>query len=372
MPGMVGTSVNSGECKQLLDRLEKATERMVALEELVTALRKRVDGPDLPAIHLGVRHIAEALLRHAARAEGAELGGGPDGTLNRLKDALYPKVKDRLDGEFWRQVDGIQRVVNAHTHYQGDDVYHANTLRRSDPWDEIVQVVRHLAVMAEQFALHWQPPHAPPAARAPTVPPDEEEAAPETVRQAPRGRQLNGAGKYADVTVTEARTNDEVRAWLLAHSGMHPRGVTRRLNDHHGSTKLRNVFPDAFDAAPASVPRPQPQADNDLDYEDIGNLTIKQARELELGADIATLTGLTEATVNRKLRELHGGGIIRRQFDWYDPASIGELTVKTALEYDIAPLLARVFGRTRGSVLSVLRDTPGQTKLRTVFPDLER
>lgn len=364
MRGMVGSSANIGECKQLLTRLEKATEQMLALEALVEALRKRVDGPDLPAIHLGVRHIAEALLRHAARAEGAELGSGPDGTLNRLKDALYPKVKDRLGGDFWRQVDGIQRVVNAHTHYQGDDVYHVNTLRQSDPWDEIVQVIRHLAVMAEQFAIHWQPSTPPPVAKAATP----ERSASERKKPAAQARQDERTIDIADVTVSDARTSEEVRAWLLANSGMQPRGVTRRLNEHHGATKLRNVFPEAFEVEQED--RSSSEVDKVLDYEEIGNLTIKQAREAGIAADLALLTGLAEATVSRKLGELHGSGIVRRQFDWYNPSVLGELTVKAALDYGLAPLLSRVFGGTNANVLTRLRDTPGQTKLRTLYPDL--
>lgn len=382
------------EARGLIARLESGTAAMTALEEEVDALLRRLENADVAAIHLGVRRIAEALLRHATRAEGLELP--KKGTLEDLKGPLRGKVKERVPTKFWRDIDVVQDAVNPNTHYQEDDVYRPAGFRRGDPWDEVLNVVRSLVCVAEEFAHHWPPPSellsptsSPDDEPSPAEPGADDESEADEPTEAPTGaaqrpqsaatrkpeantrRAMTVAQLRAllDLTVAQARDDDTVRAQLAFASGLHARGVSRRLNATHGSTKLRRIFPslvaelvESDDEGEAVQPT--------LDYQAIGNLTIKQARELEVADDIAALTGLSVATVKRKLRELHGGGVVRRQFAWYFADTIGELTVRTALQYELAPVLAAGLRERRQSVLAKLRAAPGQTKLRTVFPKL--
>jgi hypothetical protein len=68
---MLKTGTMPEEGRGLIERLDKATAAMVALEDEVETLKHRLDNGDIAAIHLGVRRIVEALLRHANRAEGS-------------------------------------------------------------------------------------------------------------------------------------------------------------------------------------------------------------------------------------------------------------------------------------------------------------
>ncbi len=351
-----------------LQEIESATEAMVALEDEIRALRRRVESSDVPAIHLGLRQIAEALLRHSLKATQLDVPRGPDGTLNRLKDALYNKLKEELDSSFWRHLGTIQTHVNAHTHHQENDVYQAGgLLGRPSPWDEVESAMHALKCILHTFVQQWPPPPKPVTASPP--PPTEEDAedeAPATDRAPPSFEGI-APTDLADVTAKAALENEAVRAQLEKITGMHRRGVSRRLNAAHGKTKMKNLFPDAF--------QPEPDEDTQedergFDYETIGNLSIKEARDNDLSHDIAVLTNRDPASVRRKLAGLHGGGVVRRQFEWYDPQTVGELTVRTALSYNLAPLLAREFRVSRASILARLRGVPGQTKLRTVFEQL--
>jgi hypothetical protein len=120
------------------------------------------------------------------------------------------------------------------------------------------------------------------------------------------------------------------------------------------------------------VPEAASEADGAApDYESIGNLTISEARQRDVATDIARLTGLAETTVKRKLAELNGRGVVRRQFPWYEATVIAELTARTALDYGMIPLLARGMQKRRATIEAALRDAAGQTKLRTLFPELD-
>ncbi len=339
---------------------------MVALEDDVRALRRRVEARDVAAIHLGIRQITEAILRHAVRASELDVPRGPDGTLNRLKDVLYGKLKDDLDGSFWRHVGTIQTHVNPHTHHQDNDVYHAAGLQgRPSPWDEVESAMHALRCIANTFVQRWPPPPRPVVSAAPE---SEEEPAPETLRE-PRSFDTGERAELREITAKAALENEALRIELEKVTGMHRRGVTRRLNSVHGRTKMKNLFPDAFQS---DSDEETAQEERGFDYETIGNLSIKEAREHDLAYDIALLTNREEASVRRKLNGLHGGGVVRRQFEWYDPETVGELTVRTALSYHLVPLLAREFGQSRAKILGRLREVPGQTKLRSVFPELQQ
>lgn len=370
------------EGAKLVERLENATARMAGLEDEVDSLRLRMGNADVSAIHLGLRHIAEALLRHALREEGEEPKTGHGGTLDVLKQSLMARVKvkshesKQVEEMFWRNIDEVQRRVNPNTHFQKNDVYRASSLRRRDPWDEILSALRALVCVAEEFRHWWPPPHGVTAAvhSTPGEPgPDELDGAED--RESPAGEDEGhedggDPAAIADLTVAQVRGSEAVRSWLVRHSNLQARGVSRRLNAAHGATKLYNLFPDAFGTDAQQLSEDQTESERALDYETIGNLTIKEARELELVDEIATLSGLAPATVRKKLQTLHGGGVVRRQFDWYAPEVLGGLTAHMALRYGLSSFLARALGKQRTGVMRKLTGSPGQTKLRTLFPEL--
>jgi hypothetical protein len=383
-------------------------------------------------------------------------------TLAPLAQGLREKAKDRLSPEFWRHLnDVIVKKCNANAHFRGNDVY-APGLRRHNAADEIVQVLIALAVVAEEFIQHWPAPVTTTASPAPTPdePPQEGAAVPTHATAAspaaggnePPRAPIEEQRRYGDLNVAEARDNQYLRDWLVRHSGMQQRGVTRRLNNEHGRRKLRNVFDMAFrdadmaganiqpddeaagrfpigtavwadfdgeiwkaevrvatqleaclyfpaDDSEADLPweqifateeeavaslktstqpatakharRPAEKLPGELDYVAIGRLTVSQARELDVADDIAKITGYAPGTVRNKLRDLHGASVIHRQFPWFDENVVGSMTASTALRYDLPSFLAVAFSEGRASIKRKLGSVPGQTKLRTLFPQLD-
>jgi hypothetical protein len=399
------------EAEPYVNRIKSACDDMLAIVEEVEALERRIKHRDVAAIHLGVRRIAEALLRHACRVEGAPPSKeGPRDALNALKERLQGQRKDGLPPKFWRDLEDIIRRVNPNAHFQDDDVY-IPVLRRLNPVDEIVHVVLALAGVAEEFVHHWPPPklELPAAPHSESQRADEEPAPERTAPHRTNSPSTSGPAapekpstqaarpplaeqlQYGAMNVAQAREDQAVRDWLATHSDLQQRGVSRRLNAEHGRCKLRNVFPSAFpdfDAAGAQSGDETEQAeglddddfeagreraeprDGRLDYLVIGRLTVAQARELDVAEDIATITGYSPSTVKSKLRTLHGSSVIHRQFPWFTDEVVGEMTVSTALRYEVASFLPAAFGDTRSNLLRKLRLAPGQTKLKNLFAQL--
>jgi hypothetical protein len=363
---------------KLFARLEKATARMAALEEEVEALRLRLANRDLPAINLGARRIVEALLRHACRVENVSVSNQPP--IQEMTDSLKNKGKTRIEKEFWTWIKNVQDTGNLNSHFQHDNVYVRAMERRSQSQDLVIQVLLPLANAAELFVRYWPPPvnllpiESEPEEADPAIEAARVEAS-TAVRPAKVGTNRSArpspspkldAPTVRAMTVTQAKGSPEVRRWLSTSSGLAPASVTRRLNHSHGAMKIRNLFPSAFEDAPET------EEEVALDHFTIGELNVKQARDLEVAEDIAVLTGASVATVRRKLNTLHGASVIRRNFPWYDTEVIGELTVSTARRYNMAVLLAAGLERTRSTVQRKLTAAAGQTKLRTVFPELDR
>lgn len=361
--------------RQKLALLQEATRTMPALEEELRFLELRLSNGDMTAAHLGLRSTAEALLLHAARVEGVKVNG--HGTLRDLKQALEPTGK--VDDAFWIHLDPVQRFGNRHAHTQADDVYHQPGLRPAhDPWTEVEVCLAHLALMAREFVHHWPPPAT---AVPPTMASPADAGGGDASRPEPRKARTSGVnGKdivafIGEMTAKQALEDEEARVALELMTGLSRGGVTRRLNAANGRTKVRNVFPERFTASPRDVETlAAPAAVEDVspfDYEAIGNLTISQARDLDMAESIARLTNGTELGVKRALGKLNGNGVVRRQFSWYEASTIGELTVRTALDYRMAPLLARHLRKRAATVVEALGSAPGQTKLRTLFPALD-
>lgn len=383
-----------------LARLQEATRFMPGLATEIDFLQQRLERGDMSATHLAIRKSAEALLRHALQVEDPARGGSSRDTIEALEGALRPKVKGRVDAAFWNHLDSVRAFGNRHAHFHLDDVYHASEIRRADPWAEVSLCVGHLASMVTEFSVHWPPPAtAMTRARKP-----ETTARPTPASTRPGSQPVSSERKdLRAVSVKQARESNEIRKTLESLTGLSRSAITRRLRTADGRAKLRNIFPEplgasdktqrirernaarraetmkALDEMVDAMPLEEALAELDkvddlletLDYEAIGNLTIAQARSREIAGDIARLTGTTESSVKRKLTRLNGHGVVRRQFSWYEGTTIGGLTVRIAIDYGMVPLLARVFGKRDAAIAAKLRRTSGQTKLRTIFPELD-
>lgn len=149
--------------------------------------------------------------------------------------------------------------------------------------------------------------------------------------------------------------------------------MTRRLNQSHGAVKLRNLFPSAFEGRPETAAQPAELGPpRTRDYILIGELTVKQARDIDAAEDIAILTGHDVARVRRELDKLHGSTRIRRAFRWYAPDVIGSLTVEIARQYNLALLLASGLELDGEAVFRRLATAPAHARVQTVFPEMDR
>jgi hypothetical protein len=364
--------------RQKLAQLQDATRSMPALEEELAFLAMRLENGDMRAAHLALRSTTEALLRHAARVEKQTVQG--DGTIRDLEQALRRTKK--VSDDFWVHLKPVQAFGNRDAHSHADDVYHRDTLKPAkDPWPDVEVCLINLAQMAREFVATWPPPPGMTMVDPPRAAKEEEDE--EKDDTAPRGNgkalpDVTGeqvVAYIAQLTAKQALEDEEVRVALELITGLQRRGVTRRLNAANGRTKVRNIFPERFAASPRGAETidtsVSEEDESPFDYEAIGNLTISQARDLGMAESIARLTNSTELGVKRKLGQLNGNGVVRRQFSWYEAATIGELTVRTALDYRMAPLLARHLRRRASTITEMLRGAPGQTKLRTIFPALD-
>lgn len=346
-----------------LERLQDATRPMPGLTSEIDFLQQRLERGDMSAAYVGIRTAAEALLRHATRVEELPRENGL-AAFHNMTQALRARSKGRVDEGFWDHLGFIQGFGNRHAHFQTDDVYHAAVLRPADPWAEMSNCLSSLASAVSEFVRHWPPP--PGFADSPLDEAASAKGSTETPRP-PRSAPARGRAELGEFSARQALDDEAAREALESITGMTRGGITRRLNAVHGRTKIRNVFPDHFGSG-RTTESPEDVA---LDYEAIGNLTITQARQLEVASDIARLTGSEDSAVKRKLNALNGNGVVRRQFPWYEAATIGELTARAALDYRLTPLLSRAF-HTRAMVIEgKLREVPGQTKLRTIFPELD-
>jgi hypothetical protein len=383
-----------------LVRIKAACGQILTLRSEIEMLERRVGSRDLTAIHMSVRKIAEGLVRAACKRENIEV---KDLNLRTLTQQLQERLGKVPSPAFYRNLKHIGERANEQVHFQEPD-------HKDNSWGEVELNLVALAEVAKAFIRHWPPPKV----ELPTAPhiqslrsaeePAPKEPAPGRPNSAatPRPAALEKAPpparpplaeqrRYGSMNVAQAREDQAVRGWLATHSDLQQRGVTRRLNAEHGRCKLHNVFPSAFpdyeeagghagdnevhagkssNADPKLVGEAAAPRDGRLDYLVIGRLTVAQARELNVAEDIVTITGLSPTTVKNKLRTLHGSSVIHRQFPWFTDEVVGEMTVSTALRYELASFLPAAFGDTRSNLLRKLRRAPGQTKLKNLFAQL--
>lgn len=161
------------------------------------------------------------------------------------------------------------------------------------------------------------------------------------------------AGRQADIAVVTGLTETTVR---------------RNLNDAHGKTLVRNVFVEHW---------PADNNEHELDSEELGEMTAAAARNDDRQADIAAVTGLTEATVRRRLNDVsHGKTLVRNLFedDWpndheADIDALGDMTAADARTENRGVEIAEATNLTEATVRRRLNDAHGNTLVRNVFED---
>ncbi|WP_437570340.1 SIR2 family NAD-dependent protein deacylase [Sorangium sp. So ce542] len=194
------------------------------------------------------------------------------------------------------------------------------------------------------------------------------------------------AGKEVDaealgeLTAAAARADDRA-ADIAKVTGLSEATVRRRLEDvSHGKKLVRNVFEDRWPSDDD-----EGEAGKEVDAEALGELTAAAARADDRAADIAKVTGLSEATVRRRLEDVsHGRKLVRNVFEdrWpsdddegeagkeVDAEALGELTAAAARADDRAADIAKVTGLSEATVRRRLEDVShGRKLVRNVFED---
>lgn len=177
------------------------------------------------------------------------------------------------------------------------------------------------------------------------------------------GSRYLSADELARLNVANARDQDLV-ADLAEVTGLSARSVHRRLEAAHGRTLLLNCFEDRWPSPPNA--------------ETLGVLNVADAREHGLVAPLAELTGLSPKGVVRRLNAAHGRTLLANCFAdrWpnnesrlLDADELAELNVAEALRRDLVQDLAEVIGLSEGTVQRRLKDAHGRTRLVTCFED---
>lgn len=100
-------------------------------------------------------------------------------------------------------------------------------------------------------------------------------------------------------TVAAVREHEDAIRLVAMATGLSGRQIRGYLADAHGKTLVRNVFKDHWPVR-ASM---------------LANVTAKQAHDCALFDEIATVTGLSERSVRKRIQESHGGRTLRRIFE---------------------------------------------------------
>lgn len=122
-----------------------------------------------------------------------------------------------------------------------------------------------------------------------------------------RTRRMDGVDALGAMTTLSARF-EEYEAKIAKVTGLTEARVRRQLAKAHGKTLVRNVFRDSW---PSQDDRHAPHR---VDADALGAITAATACSEEREAEIAELTGLTEARVRRQLAKMHGKTLVRNVF----------------------------------------------------------
>lgn len=178
-------------------------------------------------------------------------------------------------------------------------------------------------------------------------------------RAAPHGPEDLSAEELADFTVAEAR-HRRAQHSIAELIGLPEDAVDRRLAEAHGRALLRGLFAEQWPQAPKA------------DAGELGRLSVVQAREGRRADQIAEVTGYSLATVNRRLAELHGKTLVANAFAERWPGNegideLGNMTVAEARDRGMAAGIARITHLNLDDVVQQLGEFHGKMLVRNGF-----
>ncbi len=175
--------------------------------------------------------------------------------------------------------------------------------------------------------------------------------------------------ELGDMTVAAARDDDRAED-IATITGQSVKSVQKRL-DGDGRARVKNVF-DGWPEEPAL------DLDLDFDVEELGDMTVAAARDDERAEDIATITGQTMKSVQKRLNQ-GGGARVKNVFDGWpeededeedsesiDVIELGNMTVAAARDDDRAEDIAAITGQSVRSVQKRLNQG-GRTQVKNAF-----
>ena len=188
---------------------------------------------------------------------------------------------------------------------------------------------------------------------------------------------------YERTTVAKAK-GLKLAPKLADLTGLSVSTVRRRLNAATGRTLVSTVF---FDYWPCDENDMEPTneeetADEEIDSDTLGAITVARARNADLHKEISTTTRLAPTTVRRRLNNANGRSLLRTVFSdrWPEPddeetqlgnlerdRDLGDMTVSGARDQDLVEGIAQLTGYAISTVRRRLEISHGSTHLRNVF-----
>jgi len=178
-----------------------------------------------------------------------------------------------------------------------------------------------------------------------------------------------------EMTAGAAWTGDR-EAKIAEVTGLSEAMVHRRLDEAHGNTLVRNLFEERW-------PSSEEEGDDvEIDVDALGEMTAAAAWTGDCEAKVAEVTGLSEATVHRRLEEAHGNMLVRNLFeerwpsgeeegddDEIDVDALGGMTAATARAGEREAKIAGVTGLSEATVRRRLEEAYGNTRVCNVFEE---
>ena len=201
------------------------------------------------------------------------------------------------------------------------------------------------------------------------------------------------ADDFEGVTAAEARDRD-LAADIALVTGLAVSTVQRRLDQAHGRTYVANLFANRWPDEDDEDEGEEKDLDEELDADEFEGVTAAEARDRDLAADIANVTGLSVSTVRRRLKQAHGRTHVTNVFfdhlpfddedeerepsrhdEEIDVDDLGRMSVIDVRDQDMDEILARLTGFTVATVRRRLKQAHGRTQMRNLFagrwPDFE-
>lgn len=167
-------------------------------------------------------------------------------------------------------------------------------------------------------------------------------------------------GEILEMNVADARKLG-LQTRIAELTGLSIGTIGQRLAEPHGRTLLRTLFEDTWPVSPDGLPT-----------EDLAAMTVREARDPGVAEAIAEATGMSKATVRRRLEENHGRALVGNVFAdrWPGNESVDDLGRMTAAEARDGGRSQRIAEITQLALADVERELSaahGRTHVRNVF-----